>query len=203
MYRYWLCCFLNDPEEALKQTLTFNLQFNEPLRRSTRSAEKAYYARNNEEANRIAREKGYPGAGYNISNKKLIEWLDITEDEQRHLSTIIDANEKRRRKQKRREMGVKSREEYLKEQRNKTDKNLEKLRQAIELNPDFSNYKLAKLLGISESYVRKGCYMLFTGTDDLIKNEDRSIKEHDVLYSRIKPLSSQKMEGLVVYFQPH
>ncbi|WP_339193357.1 hypothetical protein [Aeribacillus sp. FSL W8-0870] len=178
---------MNDPEEALKQTLTFNLQFNEPLRRSTRSAEKAYYARNNEEANRIAREKGYPGAGYNISNKKLIEWLDITEDEQRHLSTIIDANEKRRRKQKRREMGVKSREEYLKEQRNKTDKNLEKLRQAIELNPDFSNYKLAKLLGISESYVRKGCYMLFTGTDDLIKNEDRSIKEHDVLYSRIKP----------------
>lgn len=112
------------------------------------------------------------------------------------------ANEKRRRKQKRREMGVKSREEYLKEQRNKTDKNLEKLRQAIELN-DFSNYKLAKLLGISESYVRKGCYMLFTGTDDLIKNEDRSIKEHDALYSRIKPLSSQKMEGLVVYFQPH
>jgi adenosylhomocysteinase len=37
----------------------------------------------------------------------------------------------------------------------------------------------------------KGCFMLFTGTDELIDNEDRSIKEHDALYTRIKPLSLQ------------
>ncbi|GER71387.1 hypothetical protein BpJC7_26900 [Weizmannia acidilactici] len=42
----------------------------------------------------------------------------------------------------------------------------------------------------------KGCYMLFTGTDDLIENEDRSIKEHDALYSRIKPLSLQIKESV-------
>jgi len=38
----------------------------------------------------------------------------------------------------------------------------------------------------------KGCYMLFTGTEDLIENEERSIKEHDALFSRIKPLSLQQ-----------
>ncbi|QKP75316.1 BREX system ATP-binding domain-containing protein [Bacillus amyloliquefaciens] len=40
----------------------------------------------------------------------------------------------------------------------------------------------------------KGCYMLFTGTDELIENEDRSIKEHDALFSRIKPLSLQQKD---------
>lgn len=42
----------------------------------------------------------------------------------------------------------------------------------------------------------KGCFMLFTGTDDLIENEDRSIKEHDALYSRIKPLSLQNKDSI-------
>ncbi|WP_336825136.1 BREX system ATP-binding domain-containing protein [Sporosarcina sp. USHLN248] len=46
----------------------------------------------------------------------------------------------------------------------------------------------------------KGCYMLFTGTDDLIENEDRSIKEHDALFSRIKPLSLQRKEGIKKVF---
>lgn len=123
LYRYWSCCFLNDPEQALNDTQMLNLQFVNPLSleevtKATRSAEKAYEARNNEEANKIAQEKGYPGAGYNISNKKLIDWLDISEEEQKHLSTIIGANEKRKRKrianrEMRREQGVKSRQEYL------------------------------------------------------------------------------------------
>ncbi|MGX1446175.1 hypothetical protein ACUXHY_005574, partial [Cytobacillus horneckiae] len=86
LYRYWLCCYSNDPSEALNQTLTLNLQFSAPLplrevKRATVSAEKAWEARNNEEANKIAIEQGYPGAGYNISNKKIIRWLDITESE--------------------------------------------------------------------------------------------------------------------------
>ena len=84
------------------------------VERATRSAEKAWEARNNEEANRIAVEKGYPGAGYNIKNTKLIDWLDITEDEQTHLQTIIGTVEKRRRntlyqREKRRNQGVKER----------------------------------------------------------------------------------------------
>ena len=165
LYRYWLCCFLDDPEEALNQTHTLNLQFTEPLpfqevERATRSAEKAYKARNNEEANRIAREKGYPGAGYNISNKKLIEWLDITPEEQQHLSTIIGANEKRRRKrianmEMRRKQGVKPREQYLKEQRSITERQLNKIREVLSKNPKATRKELAEVLGVSVYRVDK------------------------------------------------
>lgn len=158
LYRYWLCCYTNDPQEALNQAISFNLQFTKPLplkevERSTRSAEKAWEARNNEEANRIAIEKGYPGAGYNVSNKKLIEWLDITDEEQRHLSTIIDANEKRRRKrianmEMRREQGIKPREEYLKEA-------AERRKKAAELKAQGMKYKeVAQALNVSLDTVK-------------------------------------------------
>ncbi|RDU34717.1 replication protein [Neobacillus piezotolerans] len=165
LYRYWLCCYSNDPEEALNQTMTLNLQFTQPLpnryvERATKSAQKAWEARSNEEANRVAIEKGYPGAGYNISNKKLIKWLGITEDEQEHLKTIIGPGEKRRRntiyqREKRREAGVKVREEYLHQEKKKTQDKLSLLREAIAENPEASNYKLAQIIGVSESYVRK------------------------------------------------
>jgi len=87
LYRYWSCCFLFDPKEALENTLEINGQFRQPLAErevlwGTRSAEKACKAKNDAEANKAAQEKGYPGAGYNVSNQKLIEWLNITEDEQ-------------------------------------------------------------------------------------------------------------------------
>lgn len=125
MYRYWSCCFLKDPVEALEATLETNECFTEPLTRSevikaTRSAEKAYYAKNNPEANRIAQEKGYPGAGYNVGNAKLVEWLDITPEEQQEMQTIIGADEKRKRNRKqaetaRRRKGAVPRDEYLTE----------------------------------------------------------------------------------------
>nr|BAB58973.1 replication protein [Bacillus sp. KSM-KP43] len=159
LYRYWQCCYSNDPSEALNQTMTLNLQFSAPLtlrevERATRSAEKAWEARNNEEANKIAIDKGYPGAGYNISNKKLISWLDISSDEMTHLSTIIDGLEKNRRKrianmEMRREQGVKPREEYIKEQHAKTDNQLTNLQQALQENPKAKRKDLAAILGVS------------------------------------------------------
>jgi len=135
LYRYWSCCFLEDPDQALNDTQMFNLQFINPLplkevEKATKSAEKAYNARNNEKANKMAIQKGYPGAGYNISNKKLIGWLDVTEEEEKHLSTIIGANEKRRRKRianikMRRDQGIKSRQEYLSQFRAVKQKGIE------------------------------------------------------------------------------
>lgn len=96
LYRYWSCCVLQDKVEALRHTLDFNTEFTEPLSErevttATRSAEKAWEAKNDDEANIIAKLKGYPGAGYNISNKKLIEWLHITEEEQRELETSFNS----------------------------------------------------------------------------------------------------------------
>jgi len=165
LYRYWLCCYTNDPVEALNQTHTLNLQFTEPLpfhevEKATRSAEKAWEARNNEEANRIAIEKGYPGAGYNLKNTKIIDWLDITREEQKHLKTIIDGVEKRRRKrerdriyqeQKRRERGDMTREEYIKQQHAKTDDKLFKLQELLAHNPNEKKTVLAKKLGIGRT----------------------------------------------------
>jgi len=44
-----------------------------------------------------------------------------------------------------------------------------------------------------------GCYLLLTGTDDLIEQEDRGIKEHDALYTRLEPI---KLGDIKVLDQP-
>jgi hypothetical protein len=165
LYRYWSCCVLDDPEEALRQTQAFNEQFTRPLPdkevvRATKSAEKAWKARSNAEANRLAIEQGYPGAGYNISNKKIISWLDITRQEQQQLETIIDGREKQRRntiyqREKRRANGVKARATYLGQEREKTEEKLYLLRRALQKNPKLKQKELAKMLGVSQQLISK------------------------------------------------
>ncbi len=159
LYRYWLCCYTNDSEEAIRQTMTFNLEFTEPLplkevERATKSAEKAYMAMSDDEANRIAKEKGYPGAGYNLSNKKIIDWLDITDAEMSSLKTIISKNEKQSRqtlqkRTQRRNEGVLERSEYIRCQKKKTSENVLKMREALSINPKMKRKELAKVLGVS------------------------------------------------------
>ena len=156
LYRYWLCCYTSDPVEALNQTMLLNSQFTAPLKnreveRATKSAEKAWEAKNNEEANRVAIEKGYPGAGYNISNKKLISWLDITSEEMTHLQTIISKDEKQRRdtQKKREQRNSVNRNVYLKEQQDKTSNHLFNLQEALKRNPKAKRKELAELLGVS------------------------------------------------------
>jgi hypothetical protein len=166
LYRYWLCCFLNDGDEALDHTLALNRDFLEPLPkreviRATKSAEKAWAAKNDARANEEAIKRGYPGAGYNIKNKKIIEWLDITPEEQRHLKTIIDANEKRRRKRtrdkltKREERGSVSRAAYLENEKRNTEKQLNFIRKQLVKNPKIKQKELAGLLGVSDRHIRR------------------------------------------------
>ena len=166
LYRYWSCCFTNSPSEALEQTISFNNSFIVPLPKkevvsATKSAEKAWEAKNNAEADRIAKEKGYPGAGYNVTNAKLIKWLDISPQEQEHMLTIIGTKEKRRRKTiyqrdvYRRERGIVERSEYLQKEQEKTSSKIELLKATMEQFPEYSNRKLAKEMGVSEGYVRK------------------------------------------------
>lgn len=162
LYRYWSCCFLADEAEALRQTLEFNSEFVEPLPRreveqATRSAEKAYRARNDKEANRIAEENGYPGAGYNVTNEKLIQWLHISKDEQRQLGTIIGMAEKRSRntEAKRQKRGSVTRPEYLVEQANITMNRLETLKKMLEANPGASRKELAEALSVTARRVEQ------------------------------------------------
>lgn len=166
LYRYWSCCELSDPTEALRHTLELNDEFSEPLpkaevERATLSAEKAWEKKSNAKANEEAISRGYPGAGYNLKNSKLIEWLQITKEEQVHLQTIIDGPEKRRRKRhrdmirKREERGSVSRETYLEAQQTKTTDKLDLLRSAISNNPDASVRKLSKITDLSVGYIHK------------------------------------------------
>ena len=117
-------------------------------------AEKAYHVRNKAEANWIAREQGYPGAGYNVGNAKLIEWLDITEDEQVRMQTIIGRNEKRKRNRRqaetyRRHKGAVSGDKYLEE--------AEKRRgEALRLRSEgFTQKQIDEALGIHQTSVSK------------------------------------------------
>lgn len=163
LYRYWSCCFTGDPQEALAQTLDFNKAFSCPLSRkeaikATESAQKAWTAKNDAEANERAKAMGYPGAGYRISNAKLIDWLGITPEEQRHLSTIIGPKEKRARDLKakelqRREEGIRPMAEYNKERAEIKMTKKEILQQAMRDNPTASIRKLAEITGISKSHV--------------------------------------------------
>ena len=166
LYRYWSCCLTDDLDDSLQQMLEFNKEFKEPLPeneviKATRSAERAWQAKSDAKANEEAIAKGYPGAGYNLKNATIIEWLNITPEEQIHLRTIIDANEKRRRKRERDKFafreknGSVSREEYMEEQKEITENKLWQLEKAMEQYPKISNVKLAELLAISEGYVRK------------------------------------------------
>lgn len=161
LYRYWNCCYLEDEEEALRHTIELNQQFTEPLSESevikaTKSAERAYHARNDAEANRIAIEQGYPGAGYNISNAKLIEWLSITDDEQKHLQAIIGPNEKRRRNRVqaeayRRCKGAIPRDEYTSRRREAAE---ERRQEAIRLRKlGLTQRQIADRLGVTQQAV--------------------------------------------------
>lgn len=165
LYRYWSCCFEQDPEAALQHTIEFNKLFTSPLPqnevvRATQSAEAAYKAKSEKEANEQAKAAGYPGAGYRLKNTTIIDWLGITEEEQRHLKTILGPTEKRRRntnakRETRRAAGVIPREEYIRAEEQKTLNKLDSLIRIMQETPSLSNRKLAKEMGISEAYVRK------------------------------------------------
>lgn len=165
LYRYFTCCFTDDPQKALEDTLSLNSEFVHPLPErevvnATRSAEKAWAAKSNTKANEIAKALKYPGAGYNLSNSTIIEWLHITPEEERQLSSIIGKGEKRRRntearRKKRREEGMRPMEEYNQERKLKVETKVEILLRLMEENPQWSNVRLSKEMGVSEGYIRK------------------------------------------------
>lgn len=88
LYRYYLCYFTEDVEKALYDTLELNSMFRQPLGeneviRATKSAEKVYKAQNKD---------------YKYKNETLINLLEITDEEQKEMKTIISKEEFKRRK---------------------------------------------------------------------------------------------------------
>lgn len=91
LYRYYLCSFTEDVQKALEDVLGLNSMFIYSLKeneviRATRSAEKCYLDKNKE---------------YKYKNETLIDLLEITEDEETQMSTIISKNEYKRRHRER------------------------------------------------------------------------------------------------------
>lgn len=136
LYRMFSLCFTQDKEKALQDALELNSQFIYPLRenevkRATRSAEKKEYK---------------------YKNSTLIEKLDITQEEEQHLKTIISNRERNNRKKeankelRRNEKGLTKREQQKQDTTNKVLALKEK---------GLNNTQIAEKLGISTRYVRK------------------------------------------------
>jgi Spy/CpxP family protein refolding chaperone len=96
--------------------------------------------------------------GYNYSNRRLVELLDITREEEKQLKKIMSEREaaerkkvrdKNKKRNKYRQQGMLEREEYVKQMHDKTDNHLFNLKQALEQNPKAKRQELAELLGVS------------------------------------------------------
>ena len=88
LYRYYLCYFTEDVEKALYDTLELNSMFKQPLAekevtRATKSAETVFKKENKD---------------YKYKNETLINLLEISDEEQKEMRTIIDDEEYKRRK---------------------------------------------------------------------------------------------------------
>lgn len=87
LYRYYLNYFFEDEKKALDDTLELNGMFIKPLptkeaTKATESAEKVYKEKNKD---------------YKYKNETIIELLQITEDEEKYMTTIISKEEYKRR----------------------------------------------------------------------------------------------------------
>lgn len=143
LYRYFSACFTQDADEALSRALELNTMFKKPLPENeviqdTKSATRAY-------ENRL----------YKYTNTKLIEILDITLDEQKHLKTIISGREKYRRcaaEKKAKQRAKRRNENGL----TKKQQELHDLKIKIEefKKQGLSNRKIATEFNISEGKVR-------------------------------------------------
>lgn len=147
--RYWSLVERDNKEQAKEAMLSLNNRFSKPLRErealaDTKSAERYY-------------ESDEP---FKIKNETLIEWLGVTSEEQKHLKTIINPAEKRRRDKnyqmdKRREAGAKERNQYEADRKAQKANRLAELQLLREKNPSATQRELGELLGVALPTIKK------------------------------------------------
>lgn len=158
---YWNGIYERDLAQLEKMALEFNNTFSEPLddqvvEAVVLSCDRAiesfleHQRRLTNEDNLSGSESPLRATGYNYRNSTLIDMLDITEEEQRHLKTIIGTNERYRRsnikRTPRNENGLTSR------QQKKRD-NIEAVEELA--RQGFKQVEIAKKLGLNQSNVSR------------------------------------------------
>lgn len=149
LYRYWALAENDNKEKASRLMLELNSSFTQPLPErealaDTKSAER-YHA--SEEP-------------FRITNKKVIEWLQITKEEQQQLKTIISSSEKRRRntehqRTKRRSNGVLERDEYDAARNAQKADRAQQLAKLMHEYPAATQSELAQLMGVSIDTIKR------------------------------------------------
>lgn len=132
LYRYYLCYFLEDTKKALQDVLELNSMFMPPLRekeviRATRSSERVYLDKNKD---------------YKYKNSTLIDLLEISEDEEKYMITIISDKEYKRRDR-----------EYQKKKYQEKLKNEGKLSKKEELELLRAKIKTLRAKGLSNKEI--------------------------------------------------
>lgn len=156
IYHYWMLMVHQDEKTALYHTLNLNDSFSEPLTEDevksyVSSSVKMFRDIQGKSAEELKLQAGvYKMRGYNFSNRKLIELLEITVEEQKHLKTIISKEVKYQRNNERRtprnEDGLTPREAAKKEL----------IAKVQELTAQgFTNAQIAKELNISVSTIKR------------------------------------------------
>lgn len=167
IYAYTVALLLKNKEATLEFAYQLNDRLADPqkIKEVTRTAGNAYDAALSffdEFAKRDFKMwyKNMDGIKRPMKNGTVIEELDITPDEMKHFSTLIDSTEKKGRntkakRKKRREEGAQERECYIREQQNKTENKLFRLQELLNNNLEITNKELANDLGISVSRVQQ------------------------------------------------
>jgi len=93
-----------------------------------------------------------------MKTSTIIDRLSITEEEQYHLGSIrskevAKQQDRDRNRQERRKNGQATREEYIKQQHDKTDDKLFKLKELLEANPKAKKTDIAEQLGVTRQHL--------------------------------------------------
>lgn len=146
--------YIGDEQRLLEALEKLNERFQEPLPSYVlRGAKASAY-------NSYCKKRDTKKALYRFFNKTIIEALEINEDEQQEMKQLIGQKEKQRRntishRETRREAGMKTKEEYDNERKEKTTNQLATLKAMIEANPKVKNKVLADTLDVGIERIKQ------------------------------------------------
>lgn len=171
LYRYYLCYFTEDTEKALQDTLELNSEFIYPLEkneviRATRSAEMVFRSKDKM---------------YKYKNDTLIDLLEISEQEQMHLLTIISNKEYRRRNNEREKVRYAENKEHI--SKIKRQKYIDKLKELGKVTEkEMLSQRRAKIKDLlAEGLKQKAiCEILKISKDTYIRDR-KSLKDQGLI----------------------